>query len=319
MILYEGPSQLTGDPIVLIATGANGTSLNHKTGPMVQTYILRRDLPPGDAIRSGQDNAICGECPLRGFVTTIANGEQVNRNRGCYVFVDQSIHTVWQAYRDGQYEPAHVDDLAGEFIRFGSYGDPVAVPLAIWALLADVSSGWTGYTHQWRLPISAEYRRFLMASVESDADAGLARTAGWRTFRVARAGEPLSPGEFQCPASAEENHRKTCSQCRACDGARAQDQRASVRIFAHGPKAAQGAMKRLFNGESLETTWHRTKPSTSDLKALDALERIGPASASQLAAELKDRTNPVAARLWHLRQIGLVTRVSRGIYQRSSP
>ena len=47
-IIYKGPSQLDGKPIVVIATYSNR---NTKTGAVVQTYILT----PGESSRSQQD------------------------------------------------------------------------------------------------------------------------------------------------------------------------------------------------------------------------------------------------------------------------
>jgi len=48
-IIWEGPSELDGKPIVLIAT-SGGSIKNRKTGGMVQTYILRSDMPPNEAL-----------------------------------------------------------------------------------------------------------------------------------------------------------------------------------------------------------------------------------------------------------------------------
>ena len=43
-ILWRGPSELTGEPIILVATGFNGAR-NSKTGAgLVQTYIIRDDI-----------------------------------------------------------------------------------------------------------------------------------------------------------------------------------------------------------------------------------------------------------------------------------
>ena len=43
LVLYEGPSEIDGKPIVCIATL---DSRNRKTGNMVQTWILRQDVSP---------------------------------------------------------------------------------------------------------------------------------------------------------------------------------------------------------------------------------------------------------------------------------
>ena len=65
-ILYEGPSALDGAPIVVIVTGLARKSTNAKTGALLQTWILRSDMHPIDAVRSGADSSICGDCRHRG-------------------------------------------------------------------------------------------------------------------------------------------------------------------------------------------------------------------------------------------------------------
>ena len=83
MILYEGPSILDGKPIVVIMTGAKAPSHNAKTGAMAQTYILRQDIPPLEAVKSKEDVSICGDCPHKGT--------------SCYVNVGQGPSAVWKA------------------------------------------------------------------------------------------------------------------------------------------------------------------------------------------------------------------------------
>ena len=62
-IIYKGPSLLDGAPIVVIATYSNR---NTKTGHVVQTYILRADINPLEASKTGADVSICGNCPCCG-------------------------------------------------------------------------------------------------------------------------------------------------------------------------------------------------------------------------------------------------------------
>jgi hypothetical protein len=50
-ILYEGPSMIDGKPIVVIATVG---SANSKTGAMVQTWIMRQDVEPHHALKTGK-------------------------------------------------------------------------------------------------------------------------------------------------------------------------------------------------------------------------------------------------------------------------
>ena len=64
-VLYRGPSKIDGKPIVMIATGFKTGSGNVKTGAMIQTWILREDVEPHTAQKTGDDESICGNCPHR--------------------------------------------------------------------------------------------------------------------------------------------------------------------------------------------------------------------------------------------------------------
>ena len=63
-IIYQGPSQIDGLPIVAIATYSDR---NTKTGKVLQTYIIRSDMSPLEASKSGQDFSICANCIFRGI------------------------------------------------------------------------------------------------------------------------------------------------------------------------------------------------------------------------------------------------------------
>lgn len=223
-IFYSGPSRLDGQPIVGIATYDGD---NYKTGPMVQTWILRADIAPHLALRSGADSSVCGDCPLR------ANG--------CYVIVHQAPLAVWRAWSAGSYPELSADHdsiLSGMGLRYGSYGDPVAVPRRAWSLLERLCTGATrtGYTHQWRQRRFHGWRTKLMASIHTDSELAYAQYLGWRTFRVLPDTDSrIRRGEILCPASPEAGQHKTCAECGACDGRRDHsDTRVSVAIVAHG-------------------------------------------------------------------------------------
>jgi hypothetical protein len=313
-VLFEGPSQLDGSPIVCIATGIHGQSLNKKTGPMVQTWILPRDIAPDVAITTGEDAAVCGACPLRGIVAKLANGEQINRMRGCYVFVGQAPQRIWNCYKRGDYSLTDGYWLAGKQIRLGSYGDPCAIPLQMWRDVITVAAGWTGYTHQWRDDRFQDYRSMFMASVESIEQGEEARALGWRTFRVAVTGELPAGGEFHCPASAEEGYRETCDSCGSCNGVNRRPDRASVVIWPHGPPAAVKSFYRLVRGDSKHIE-HRHALNEYDIEVIAVMKRIGRASAAQIAERVACGTQSVATRIWHLRQMGFVRRIARGLYE----
>ena len=226
-VLYEGPSRFDGAPIVVIAVMH---SENRKTGDMVQTYILRSHVDPVRALADGRDASICGDCMHR-------PGEH---GRTCYVNVGQSVLSVWRAYRRGRYprDPAAAARAcAGRMVRLGTYGDPAAVPVRTWRDLLANAAGHTGYTHAWRTRRGQSLRGIAMASADTAAEFERARAAGWRTFRVRTAAEPLRERELVCPASAENSTGRTCATCGACDGAARGPEQASVAIIVHGPSA----------------------------------------------------------------------------------
>lgn len=221
-VIHEGKSRLDGGPVVVVATGLDLSSDNPKTGAMVQTYILRPDLAPLDAIESGLDRSVCGDC--------------VHRLGSCYVNVGQGPTAVYAALRRGNYPALDPLPLArGLFVRLGTYGDPCAVPLRVWDRLLSGAADHSGYTHQWRKRFAQPYKRLLMASVDTEQERYEALALGWRTFRVKTPDEPRLAGEVVCPASAEAGYRKTCAECLACDGSHGPgDRRASVVTDVHG-------------------------------------------------------------------------------------
>lgn len=236
MLLWQGPSLIDGSPILLLATVA---SSNRKTGDMVQTWILRADMPPTEASKAGADSAICGDCPHR-WATGGA----------CYVNIGQAPQAVFKAWARGSYDsPKHRDRVAVGLrtlpVRCGAYGDPAAVPAAVWLeILARGCGRWTGYTHRWQDPrvnSDPDYRKFLMASVDSVPESYLADSCGWRYFQVLRPGEEAPPSRaVECLA---DSVGKTCAECGLCDGAPVREkQPRSVYIHAHG--ALVGRMKK---------------------------------------------------------------------------
>jgi len=236
MIIYTGPSMLDGAPITGIITGLAG-SANRKTGAMAQLWILRADVSPIDAVKSGADSSICGGCPHRGIGT---------KKRTCYVNVGQAPGSIYRAYKRGRYSVADprmlLRALEGKQLRLGAYGDPAALPPHVVQAVTQACAGWSGYTHQWR---AADWLRgYCMASVDSEAEAIKAQAAGWRTFRVAKPEDkPRLARESICPAAKEAGAKLTCSQCMACCGANGR--RGSIVIQAHGSGASASNLAAL--------------------------------------------------------------------------
>ena len=229
-VFYRGPSPIDGAPIVAIATLE---SRNGKTGDMVQTWILREDISPLDAIATRADRSICGNCVHRG---------DVDHERTCYVDASRAPSMVFDAYHRGQYidlsnDPETVAMLiAQRIVRMGAYGDPAMVPIKQWRMLLAGSAGRTGYTHAWRRMWAQALKPYVMASVDSVKEQDIARAMGWRTFRVRTETEGLQVNEFACPASPEGGLRKQCITCKACDGADRAG-KASAAIIVHGSMA----------------------------------------------------------------------------------
>lgn len=243
-VIWEGESLLDGAPIAVIAIGFKSSSKNRKTGDMIQTYILRRDISPTDAVQSGADFSICGSCVHRGTVERVGKKTR-NKGRTCYVNLGQGALSVYKTYIRNAYPAWDGTGVKNRIVRLGTYGDPAAVPVSVWeSLLAD-AAGFTGYTHQWRDHRFASLRKFCMASADTPIDALTAQAKGWRTFRVSLNAErdPRSKTEALCPASAEAGKKLTCNQCLACDGT-ASNRRGSIYIPAHGGTAVMANVRR---------------------------------------------------------------------------
>jgi hypothetical protein len=239
-IIYSGPSQLDGSPIVCVAIVTSG---NSKTGNMIQTHIIRADMNPLEASKTGADFAICGNCKHRGTATTDSTKKQA-QGRSCYVNLGQGPNQVFKAYSAGKYPTATPEQTrkigAGRMVRLGTYGDPAAVPATVWDALLAEAAGHTGYTHQHDK--SPDYSR-MMHSADTAAEALQAHRAGRRTFRVIpvktyqeQGAGALLKSEILCPASKEAGQRVTCHQCKLCTGSNTSAK--SIAIVAHGTSRA---------------------------------------------------------------------------------
>lgn len=226
---HRGPSALTGQPITAAVTER---SENRKTGDIPTVWILPASLPV-TAARSGEDEAVCGSCPLRpknagGCYVALLRGP-TSAHRSVANAPHLSIGDMWRRVR---HAPA---------IRFCGWGDPAALPVDVWekihALRPVSGPPILGYTHMWRA--RPDLKGVCMASVHSPSEATDALREGWRPFLVAP--PDMKPPKvvagrysFECPGTGNAPSFRTCAQCRACDGRRENDQRAFPWIHAHG-------------------------------------------------------------------------------------
>jgi len=238
MILYDGPSELDGKPIVAIITGLESKSHNSKTGAMPQVWIIRADIHPTEALRTGEDSSICGNCPYR--PTVLGDKALKKESRKCYVNT-MSFNAVYKKYSKGGYEIADLntlaDTLSNYHVRIGAYGDPAAVPISVWdTVLSKCKS--TGYTHQWKI-CSPEYAKYCMASCDSPLDVIMSTGMGYRTFFVQNIDDNGTEQHVVdgiklawCPASKEKGKVTTCAKCMACSGTRF-NQKSNIAILMH--------------------------------------------------------------------------------------
>ena len=229
LIMYEGASLLDGAPIVVVATLA---SANAKTGDMVQTWIIRTDLAPVEAVKSGQDAAICGACPHRPSL-----------NGACYVNVGQAPSSIYKSFLKGNYAKFNAVDhahlLQGRAIRFGAYGDPAAAPVNVWAEMAELASLTTGYTHQRaHKAFNSALLDYVMLSADTPRQALAAHAQGLRTFRVRTEDSPLLENEIECLSDSK---GLNCIDCGLCDSATAEQ--VSIAVTIHGAKAGRYVKK----------------------------------------------------------------------------
>ena len=188
-------------------------SANPKTGNMQQLYILPDTMSPYEAVKTGNDKKVCGECDGRG---TASGGKG-----WCYVLVFQGPRQVWETVKNMAVQKA---PETTQPVRLGAWGDPAFLPFR---LVKNLVKGrrWTGYTHQWNEK-SAKWAQYCMASVDNNMATRLgltisqlrqkAKALGYRTYRMVHNANELEKDEVLCP---HESHSVQCITCGLCNGA----------------------------------------------------------------------------------------------------
>ena len=215
-IIYEGNAVYDGAPIVMIATRETA---NNKTGDMWQTWLMRADIEPHIAIKTGDDFSVCGNCPFRPI-----HYKKFKLKKPCYVRVFQAPLSVYRKYKRGGYERITLTEframLQGQAIRQGSYGDPATIPFNVWQSMG-IGSGefnHTGYTHGYLMPeFDDRHLDLSMISLDKVTEQLPNRPIG-RSFRVIESVDQLQAGEILCPASKEQNYKTQCAKCGLCKG-----------------------------------------------------------------------------------------------------
>ena len=106
VILRLGPSGLTNDTIATIAIF---NSTNRKTGDMVQIYYLPVKEPPTEAVKTGADASVCGDCKLR---LLLAKEQNI---KPCYVKKFHGPSAVFRSFKAGRYP--HLDRMKPRLLQ----------------------------------------------------------------------------------------------------------------------------------------------------------------------------------------------------------
>jgi hypothetical protein len=221
-IIDQGLSPIDGQPYVAILTLK---SSNRKTGDVAQVWIIRSDVNPVEAIATGDDYSICGNCPHR---------KQADGSRSCYVNIGQAVLSVYKAFKANKYPKATSKDLKrvldGRRVRWGAYGDPAILHESVVLEINSYVLGHTGYTHQWRESFADWCKGLFQASCDGMMDYVEASSRGYKTFAVIPKGSKNYSGVV-CPATVT-NSEAQCRTCKLCDGAKT-----DIYVEAHGSGA----------------------------------------------------------------------------------
>ena len=129
----EGPrARRPATPVTVVVAGLKSKAAHATTADLYQSWILLKDTAPHHAVKTGEDEAICGACPLRPLLKAT---RPAHLRRPCYVKTYQAPLSVWKAHKDRPVTPPEEARLmlGAKPFRYGAYGDPAAVPAAAWA------------------------------------------------------------------------------------------------------------------------------------------------------------------------------------------
>lgn len=115
-----------------------------------------------------------------------------------------------------------------KYVRFGTYGEPTEIDLNLISDITNISSTWTGYTHQYIR--KTEYLNYFMASVHNESQSKMVQNR-WngRSFIASKSGDENA---VVCPASNEAGFKSTCAKCGLCSGIMGKGKK-DVKILEH--------------------------------------------------------------------------------------
>lgn len=163
----------------------------------------------------------CLDCPFSSLQLSGCYTHKMNQYSG---FISQ-LRSIVKQY--GNYDKLPVYTVETEimlgaisknkYVRFGTYGEPVLIPIHIVELITKVSSNWTGYSHQWNKPAYKAYNKYFMASTHTMDESLKAEALNFRSFMAAK-NVPQFSNIVNCPASEESGKKSNCHKCGLCSG-----------------------------------------------------------------------------------------------------
>jgi|TARA_R110000764_G_C10881723_1_gene369147 hypothetical protein len=175
------------------------------------------------------DGSNCLDCPF-----SVGSG-----NGGCYTHKFQQYSGMLMMLRSIKADALtpldkekyrNIMDMSHDtYIRFGTYGEPSLLPIALVESMSLLSKSWTGYTHQWKKEWANDYGKFFMASTHNQAESRVARGVNYRSFIATKDGSEDAVG---CPASKEMGFKTNCAKCGLCSGTEGKG-RKDIKILEH--------------------------------------------------------------------------------------
>jgi hypothetical protein len=203
---------------------------------IVQTYVFDKKQFEHATTTSGKykefyskAEANCLDCPMSEYLKCYTH--KAMQTSGFF----SSLRSIGRKYgsfegipeMSPELEKEIIEMCEGNYVRFGSYGEPVLHGTRLVSEISKVAKSWTGYTHQWKS--RPGFKKFFMASVHTPEEEGVAKSAGWRSFI---ASSVHLKGYVNCPASDEAGFKSSCDKCGLCSGAEGKGNK-SVYILEH--------------------------------------------------------------------------------------
>lgn len=214
---------LDGQNIFVVRKGFTTNQKISNGKPLVQTYTFSVKQWQLASARKGfemkeffaLDESNCLDCPYSGNSGTGKCYTHKFMQYTGFLAMLRSIKADQVTPLTSQKRAAIIKMCTGSYVRFGTYGEPSLLSVDLVKQMAEASSTWTGYTHQYAKPWAKDYGQYFMASVHNQAEAVDARDKAYRSFIASQDGGELA---VSCPASKEAGFKSNCAACGLCSG-----------------------------------------------------------------------------------------------------